>query len=179
MQHAFHQKMSQLISDIRSRDQRTSFSNKRQSDGGWLGLGLGLGRSRPSRPFPWIHHCVMSSWLRLLMKWILFKLFRAVFTWLSKGIGFGFTTPFGWLVYLLWFWFYDSQVKTALPCDNVIMLYCISVSAALILMHLGEWTLCHVVAGLLRYTRLRPGLIDFRSDLTLVSILFCSFNSAF
>ena len=22
--------------------------------------------------------------------------------------------PFGWLVYLLWFWFYDSQVKTAL-----------------------------------------------------------------
>ena len=46
------------------------------------------------------------------------RLFRAVFTWLSKGIGFGFgfgfTTPFGWLVYLLWFWFYDSQVKTAL-----------------------------------------------------------------
>ena len=43
---------------------------------------------------------------------------RAVFTWLSKGIGFGFgfgfTTPFGWLVYLLWFWFYDGQVKTAL-----------------------------------------------------------------
>ena len=43
---------------------------------------------------------------------------RAVFTWLSKGIGFGFgfgfTTPFGWLVYLLWFRFYDSQVKTAL-----------------------------------------------------------------
>ena len=22
--------------------------------------------------------------------------------------------PFDWLVYLLWFWFYDSQVKTAL-----------------------------------------------------------------
>ena len=22
--------------------------------------------------------------------------------------------PFGWLVYLLWFWFYDSQVKTTL-----------------------------------------------------------------
>ena len=51
---------------------------------------------------------------------------RAVFTWLSKGIGFGFgfgfTTPFGWLVYLLWFWFYDSQVKTALTikprCGN-------------------------------------------------------------
>ena len=45
-------------------------------------------------------------------------MYRAVFTWLSKGIGFGFgfgfTTPFGWLVYLLWFWFYDSQVKTAL-----------------------------------------------------------------
>ena len=51
---------------------------------------------------------------------------RAVFTWLSKGIGFGFgfgfTTPFGWLVYLLCFWFYDSQVKTALysPIDAVI-----------------------------------------------------------
>ena len=44
---------------------------------------------------------------------------RAVFTWLSKGIGFGFgfTTPFGWLVYLLWFWFYDSQVKTALTIE--------------------------------------------------------------
>ena len=45
-------------------------------------------------------------------------LIRAFFTWLSKGIGFGFgfgfTKPFGWLVYLLWFWFYDSQVKTAL-----------------------------------------------------------------
>ena len=45
-------------------------------------------------------------------------IYRAVFTWLSKGIGFGFgfgfTTPFGWLLYLLWFWFYDSQVKTAL-----------------------------------------------------------------
>ena len=44
--------------------------------------------------------------------------YRAVFTWLSKeigfGFGFGFTTPFGWLVYLLWIWFYDSQVKTAL-----------------------------------------------------------------
>ena len=30
------------------------------------------------------------------------------------GFGFGFTTSFGWLVDLLWFWFYDSQVKTAL-----------------------------------------------------------------
>ena len=30
------------------------------------------------------------------------------------GFGFGLTTSFGWLVYLLWFWFYDSQVKTAL-----------------------------------------------------------------
>ena len=46
-----------------------------RSDGGWLGLGLGLGRSGPSRPFPWIHHCVMGYWLSLLMKWILFKLF--------------------------------------------------------------------------------------------------------
>ena len=50
---------------------------------------------------------------------------RAVFTWLLKGIGFGFgfgfgfTTPFGWLVYLLWFWFYDSQVKTALFTTSV------------------------------------------------------------
>ena len=47
---------------------------------------------------------------------------RAVFTSLSKGIGFGFgfgfTTPFGWLVCLLWFWFYDSQVKTALLKDE-------------------------------------------------------------
>ena len=44
---------------------------------------------------------------------------RAVFTSLSKGIGFGFgfTTPFGWLVYLLWFRFYDSQVKTALMSE--------------------------------------------------------------
>ena len=50
------------------------------------------------------------------------KAIRVVFTWLSKGIGFGFgfgfTTPFGWLVYLLWFWFYDSQVKTALVVLN-------------------------------------------------------------
>ena len=74
---------------------------------------------------------------------------------------------------------WNESCSNFLQCDNVIMLYCISVSAALILMHLGEWTLCHVVAGLLRYTRLRPGLRDFRSDLTLVSILFCSFNSAF
>ena len=48
--------------------------------------------------------------------------FRAVFTWLSKGIGFGFgfgfTTSFGWLVDLLWFWFYDSQVKTALSNEG-------------------------------------------------------------
>ena len=47
---------------------------------------------------------------------------RAVFTWLSKeigfGFGFGFTTPFCWLVYLLWFWFYDSQVKTALHSNT-------------------------------------------------------------
>ena len=44
--------------------------------------------------------------------------YRTVFTWLLKGIGFGFgfTTPFGWLVYLLWFWFYNSQVKT--PLNN-------------------------------------------------------------
>ena len=33
---------------------------------------------------------------------------------IGLGLGFGFTTPFSWLVYLLWFWFYDSQVKTAL-----------------------------------------------------------------
>ena len=42
-----------------------------RSYGGWLGLGL----SEPFRPFPWIHHCVLGSWLSLLMKWILFKLF--------------------------------------------------------------------------------------------------------
>ena len=56
--------------------------------------------------------CISLEFLHLFI--------RAVFTWLSKGIGFGFgfgfgfTTPFGWLVYLLWFWFYDSQVKTTL-----------------------------------------------------------------
>ena len=44
--------------------------------------------------------------------------------------------PFGWLVYLLWFWFYDSQVKTALvyttkiPNEekntqlSIVLLYC-------------------------------------------------------
>ena len=32
---------------------------------------------------------------------------------------FYFTTPFGWLVYFLWFWFYDSQVKTALLASSV------------------------------------------------------------
>ena len=34
------------------------------------------------------------------------------------GFSFGFTTSFGWLVYLLWFWFYDSQVKTALKWSD-------------------------------------------------------------
>ena len=54
------------------------------------------------------------------IQWVICIGNRAVFTWLSKGIGFGFgfgfgfTTPFGWLVYSLWFWFYDSQVTTAL-----------------------------------------------------------------
>ena len=55
-----------------------------------------------------------------------YSLYRAVFIWLSKGIGFGFgfgfTTPFGWLVYLLWFWFYDSQVKTALSSKHTELL---------------------------------------------------------
>ena len=48
--------------------------------------------------------------------------YRTVFTWLLKGIGFGFgfTTPFGWLEYLLWFWFYNSQVKTALNISALI-----------------------------------------------------------
>ena len=62
-----------------------------------------------------------ETWSRGTNSRLLFgvnAMLRAVFTWLSKGIGFGFgfgfTTPFGWLVYLLWFWFYDSQVKTAL-----------------------------------------------------------------
>ena len=58
------------------------------------------------------HQLIFLSVLNIVLS------FRAVFTWLSKGIGFGFgfgfTTPFGWLVYLLWFWFYDSQVKTTL-----------------------------------------------------------------
>ena len=62
-------------------------------------------------------------------KTIVFK-YRAVFTWLSKGIGFGFgfgfTTPFGWLVYLLWFWFYDSQVKIALIRGSFIGLVVLS-----------------------------------------------------
>ena len=61
------------------------------------------------------HHFYWYTWLN-------YECNRAVFTWLSKGIGFGFgfgfTTPFGWLVYLLWFWFYDSQVKTALSYHN-------------------------------------------------------------
>ena len=67
----------------------------------------------------WIGLSISSAtgaWPRLLQAWLVLTSVRAVFTWLSKGIGFGFgfTTPFGWLVYLLWFWFYDSQVKTAL-----------------------------------------------------------------
>ena len=66
---------------------------------------------------------IQSRDQKLRYKFIGAKLsFRAVFTWLSKGIGFGFgfgfTTPFGWLVYLLWFWFYDSQVKTALTKEK-------------------------------------------------------------
>ena len=62
--------------------------------------------------------CLLSAVLDPCYQWQ----DRAVFTWLSKGIGFGFgfTTPFGWLVYLLWFWFYDSQVKTALIEDETI-----------------------------------------------------------
>ena len=60
----------------------------------------------------------------------LFISYRTVFTWLLKaigfGIGFGFTTPFGWLVYLLWFWFYDSQVKTALIIKFDTLPYCYS-----------------------------------------------------
>ena len=58
------------------------------------------------------------SFFDMLKKNVMYLSLRAVFTWLSKrigfGFGFGFTTPFSWLVYLLWFWFYDSQVKTAL-----------------------------------------------------------------
>ena len=64
----------------------------------------------------------ICAFLRFRSTWNGFSLARAVFTWLSKGIGFGFgfgfTTPFGWLVYLLWFWFYDSQVKTALLSND-------------------------------------------------------------
>ena len=64
----------------------------------------------------------ICSFLRFRSTWNGFSLARAVFTSLSKGIGFGFgfgfTTLFGWLVHLLWFWFYDSQVKTALLSND-------------------------------------------------------------
>ena len=59
---------------------------------------------------------ICQKCVKVFLEWD--RWYRAVFTWLSKvigfgfGFGFGFTTPFGWLVYLLWFWFYDSQVKT-------------------------------------------------------------------
>ena len=46
--------------------------------------------------------------------WVLERFSLDCRKWLRNWFGFGFTTPFGWLVYLLWFWFYDSQVKTAL-----------------------------------------------------------------
>ena len=78
------------------------------------------------------HHHPLQAYTTLSQNFPLYRaksgertsvLYRAVFTWLSKGIGFGFgfgfTTPFGWLVYLLWFWFYDSQVKTALILLNL------------------------------------------------------------
>ena len=75
-----------------------------------------------------VHALTIVDFTKLYVVWLSFHcwchapvvIYRAVFTWLSKrigfgfGFGFGFTTPFGWLVYLLWFWFYDSQVKTAL-----------------------------------------------------------------
>ena len=85
----------------------------------------------------WLQQCVIMSLKNGLEKGITLRhtyiyvvllfsgiIIRAVFTWLSKGIGFGFgfTTPFGWLVYLLWFWFYDSQVKTALYLKITIQL---------------------------------------------------------
>ena len=82
-------------------------------------------RALASMPLTHIIPCRVSNMYNTRIRVIQFILvlcfiswFRAVFTWLSKvigfGFGFGFTTPFGWLVYLLWFWFYDSQVKTAL-----------------------------------------------------------------
>ena len=83
----------------------------------------GVGTLEPSNP-PWwgrLNRANAPSSVGPLLQVLLTKTnfaVRAFFTWLSKGIGFGFgfgfTTPFGWLVYLLWFWFYDSQVKTAL-----------------------------------------------------------------
>ena len=65
-----------------------------------------------------VNHQFIAPSLYNQITQLIFITDRAVFTWLSKGIGFGFTTPFGWLVYLLWFWIYDSQVKTALYLDR-------------------------------------------------------------
>ena len=62
---------------------------------------------------PFFIHC--SNWKfnkqKKLMNVTISSHVRAVFTWLSKGIGFGFTTPFGWLVYLLWFGFTTVKWK--------------------------------------------------------------------
>ena len=103
--------------------------------GPWLaswntGIKVTTTRALPTTKSDWASRAYkISLWVLLL--WVVSmiiasiipaSLLRAVFTWLSKvigfGFGFGFTTPFGWLVYLLWFWFYDSQVKTALFTTN-------------------------------------------------------------
>ena len=80
----------------------------------WIASSTNVYRTRTNRRIHDARQQEVSAGLNLAQM----CLNRAVFTWLSKGIGFGFgfgfTTPFGWLVYLLWFWFYDSQVKTAL-----------------------------------------------------------------
>ena len=64
--------------------------------------------SRPLRKMRKQHFCFWFRYLHLE------RLLLDCRIGIGFGFGFGFTTSFGWLVYLLWFWFYDSQVKTAL-----------------------------------------------------------------
>ena len=67
------------------------------------------------------------------------------------GFGFGFTTSFGWLVYLLWFWFYDSQVKTALTH----FLSLLSVHDILIFGFFVMYCICMLIC-ICNFTRNRP-----------------------
>ena len=100
---------------------------------------------------------------------------RAVFTWLSKGIGFGFgfgfTTPFGWLVYLLWFWFYDSQVKTVLIAQLVEHCNTEAMQGAKKII----FTACH--SGKLKLAFTSPDIIS-TSPNQLISQFFCNSNSS-